>query len=253
MILKHTSAIVTGGASGLGEATARLLASLGALVAVIDKDFNNAERVSQEINGIAIACDVSSDSEVLNAFEQIKNKHGVARILVNCAGIATAGRVVGKKGPLPLADFEKTIRINLLGTFNMMRIAAAEMMTLEPLEDHERGIIISTASVAAYEGQIGQVAYAASKGGVVSMTLPAARELAAYGIRVNAIAPGLFMTPLLSSLPVDAIEQLGSSIPFPSRLGLAPEYAQLVKHIIENRYLNGETIRLDGALRMQPK
>ncbi len=253
MHLQDISAIVTGGASGLGEATARLLAAHGARVAIFDKNISAAIVIASEINGLGLEVDVTDESQVLAAFDKVKAHHGIARILVHCAGIASAGRLVGKKGPLPLYEFEKTIRINLIGTFNMMRMAAAEMMTLDISANQERGVIITTASIAAFEGQIGQVAYAAAKGGVVSMILPAARELAPFGIRVNAIAPGLFMTPLLEALPQDAIQALSAGIPFPPRLGLAQEYALLAKHIIENTYLNGETIRLDGALRMQAK
>ncbi|MEP7321465.1 MAG: SDR family NAD(P)-dependent oxidoreductase [Saprospiraceae bacterium] len=253
MEIKGISVIVTGGASGLGEATARLFAATGAQVTILDKNLEKALNIAEDIQGFALSCDVTNEAEVLDALEQIKNKFGRVRILVNCAGIASAGKVVGKKGALPLMDFEKTIRVNLIGTFNMMRLVAAEMMPLAPLSDGERGVIISTASIAAFDGQIGQTAYAASKGGIVSMTLPAARDLASYGIRVNAIAPGLFMTPLLSSLPEEAIQQLTLNIPFPARLGLAEEYASLAKHIVENKYINGETIRLDGALRMPPK
>lgn len=253
MQLLNTSVIITGGASGLGEATARLFATGGARVTILDKNIEQANALAKEINGLAIACDVTNEEEVLKALSFIKERQGIARILINCAGIATAGKIVGKKGPLALNEFDKTIRINLIGTFNMMRLVSADMMSLDPLVDGERGVIVSTASIAAYDGQIGQIAYAASKGGVVSMTLPAARDLAPYGIRVNAIAPGLFMTPLLSSLPEEAIKQLADNIPFPSRLGSSYEYAALAKHIVENRYINGETIRLDGALRMPPK
>lgn len=253
MEIKGISAIVTGGASGLGEATARLFAAAGAQVTILDKNIEKALIIAEDIQGFALSCDVINEAEVLEALEQIKNRFGRARILVNCAGIASAGKTVGKKGALPLADFEKTIQINLIGSFNMMRLVAAEMISLAPLSDGERGVIISTASIAAFDGQIGQAAYAASKGGIVSMTLPSARDLASFGIRVNAIAPGLFMTPLLNSLPEEAIQQLTLNIPFPSRLGLAEEYASLAKHIVENKYLNGETIRLDGALRMPPK
>lgn len=253
MQLLNTSVIITGGASGLGEATARLFATGGARVTILDKNIEQANALAKEINGLAIACDVTNEQEVLKALSFIKERQGIARILINCAGIATAGKIVGKKGPLALNEFDKTIRINLIGTFNMMRLVSADMMSLDPLVDGERGVIVSTASIAAYDGQIGQIAYAASKGGVVSMTLPAARDLAPYGIRVNAIAPGLFLTPLLSSLPEKAIKQLADNIPFPSRLGSSYEYAALAKHIVENRYINGETIRLDGALRMPPK
>ncbi len=179
--------------------------------------------------------------------------HGPARILVNCAGVGTAGRIVGRDGALPLAAFERVIRINLIGSFNLLRLAAAEMTTLDTMEDGERGVIVNTASIAAYEGQVGQPAYAASKAGVVGMTLPAARELSRFGIRVVTIAPGLFHTPMVEALPEETQRALGEAVPFPQRLGMATEYAALVEHIATNRFLNGETIRLDGALRMQPR
>ncbi|MEO5583591.1 MAG: SDR family NAD(P)-dependent oxidoreductase, partial [Saprospiraceae bacterium] len=225
MELNGIPVIITGGASGLGEATAKLFAASGAHVTILDKNLEKAVCVAEGIHGLALSCDVTNEFEVLKALEQIKNKFGRARILINCAGIASAGRIVGKKGALPLSDFERTIYVNLIGSFNMMRLVAAEMISLAPLSDGERGVIITTASIAAYDGQIGQTAYAASKGGIVSMTLPAARDLASYGIRVNAIAPGLFTTPLLSSLPEESIQQLTLNIPFPQRLGLAEEYA----------------------------
>ncbi|SHH48553.1 NAD(P)-dependent dehydrogenase, short-chain alcohol dehydrogenase family [Chryseolinea serpens] len=253
MDISQTSAIVTGGASGLGAATARALASAGAKVAVLDMNVPQSRQVAEEIGGLAIECDVTDEEGASKAFEIIRAKHGVARVLVNCAGIGTSGRIVGKKGPMPLADFSKVININLIGSFNMMRLAAAEMIPTEPLQDGERGVIISTVSAAAYEGQIGQAAYAASKGGIVSLTLPAAREFAQFGIRVNAIAPGLFLTPLMNELSEEAKQNLGAAIPFPKRLGGADEFAKLVLHIISNRYINGEVIRIDGALRMQAK
>ena len=253
MDLKNIPVLVTGGASGLGAATAKRLASAGAKVAVLDTNIHLAEIVATAISGIAIQCDVTDEVSAKAAIEKAKVQHGIARVLVNCAGIGGALRIVGKDGPMPLENFEKIIKVNLVGSFNMMRLAAAAMITAEPLGNGERGVIISTASVAAYEGQVGQAAYAASKGGIVSLTLPAAREFAQFGIRVNAIAPGLFETPLLLGLSDEAKASLSSSIPFPKRLGMAEEYAKLVMHIVENEYLNGETIRLDGALRMQPK
>ncbi|MDZ4707925.1 MAG: SDR family NAD(P)-dependent oxidoreductase [Saprospiraceae bacterium] len=253
MKLINISVIVTGGASGLGAATARLLAAAGAKVAICDKNIKGAKNLASEINGLAIDCDVADEDSARSAFARVNEVHGIARVLINCAGIPSSGRIVGKHGPMALADFEKTIRINLIGSFNMMRLAATEMITLNTLEEDERGVIISTASIAAYEGQIGQAAYAASKGGIVSLTLPAAREFAQFGIRVNAIAPGLFLTPLLEALPGDTIQKLSDAIPFPKRLGSPQDFALLVKHIIENPYLNGEVIRLDGALRMLPK
>jgi len=253
MNLTNISAIVTGGASGLGAATARALADAGAKVALLDMNISLTQKVAAEIKGIAIECNVADEESATNAIEVARQKHGVARILINCAGIGGSTRIVGKQGPMPLADFEKVIKVNLVGSFNMMRLAAAEMITAEPLTDGERGIIISTASVAAYEGQIGQAAYSASKGGIVSLTIPAAREFAQFGIRVNVIAPGLFETPLLEGLSDEAKQSLSAAIPFPKRLGTPTEYAKLVLHIIDNHYLNGEVIRLDGALRMQPK
>lgn len=253
MDIKQVSVIVTGGASGLGAATGRALAAAGAKVALLDMNFSLAQKVADEIGGFAIECNVTDEVSAIKAFERVKQHQGAARILVNCAGIGTSARIVGKNGPMPLADFSKVIQVNLIGSFNMMRLAAAEMITTEALTDGERGVIISTVSVAAYEGQIGQAAYAASKGGIVSLTLPAAREFAQFGIRVNAIAPGLFLTPLMNELSEEAKQNLGAAIPFPKRLGAAEEYAKLVLHLIDNRYINGEVIRLDGALRMQAK
>lgn len=258
MKIKQTAAIITGGASGLGAETARQLAAAGAKVALLDLNMELAQTVADEIGGIAIACDVADSDSAANAVAQAQEAHGIARILINCAGIGIPGRIVGREGPMPLDAFAKVININLIGSFNLMRLAAAEMMQAEALgndeqADGERGIIISTASVAAYEGQIGQAAYASSKGGIVSLTLPAAREFARFGIRVNTIAPGLFHTPLLANLPQEVQESLAASIPFPSRLGLPAEYAKLVLSIIDNPFINGETIRLDGALRMAPR
>ncbi|MEP7109759.1 MAG: SDR family NAD(P)-dependent oxidoreductase [Ferruginibacter sp.] len=253
MNLKEISAIVTGGASGLGAATALALAAAGAKVAVLDMNISLAQKVADEINGIAIECNVADEPGTISALTKVKEMHGIPRVLVNCAGIATSGRIVGRQGPLLLGDFENAIKVNLVGSFNMLRLVAAEMINAEAFQNGERGVIISTASVAAYEGQIGQAAYSASKGGIVSLTLPAARELAQFGIRVNAIAPGLFLTPLLEGLSEEAIQSLAAAIPFPKRLGAAGEYARLVLHIIDNSYINGEVIRIDGALRMQPK
>lgn len=253
MNIDGTSALVTGSGSGLGEATARRLAELGAKVAVVDIDLDRAKAVASDIGGLAIAGDVSSADGMRSVFDQVSGTHGMARIVVNCAGIGTAGRIVGRDGPLPLADFEKVMRVNLLGTFNVMRLGAAAMQALDPLTDGERGVIVNTASVAAFEGQIGQAAYSASKGGIVSMTLPAAREFAKFGIRVNVIAPGIFLTPLLYSLPDEVQTALGAGIPFPNRLGDPIEFAETVRFCVETRYLNGETIRLDGATRLAPK
>jgi NAD(P)-dependent dehydrogenase (short-subunit alcohol dehydrogenase family) len=247
------AAVVSGGASGLGAATARRLASLGAKVGIIDRDAARAEAVAAEIGGAAAACDVADSDGVATALEHVRAHHGAARIVVNCAGIGTARRMIGRDGPMPLADFERVIRVNLIGTFNVTRLAASDITTLEPLENGERGVVVMTASVAAFEGQIGQAAYAASKGGIVALTLPLARELAQFGVRVLTIAPGLFETPLLGELPPEAQASLGASIPFPKRLGSPDEYAQLVVQLCENAFLNGETIRLDGALRMAPR
>jgi len=250
---KGHAAIVTGGGSGLGAETATQLAKAGAKVALLDVNMDAMKTVASKIGALAVKCDVSDADSATKAVAEAKAKHGAARILVNCAGVGTAKRIVGRDGPMALADFERVIKINLIGSFNMMRLAAADMAALEPLEDGERGVIVSTASVAAYEGQIGQAAYAASKGGVVSLTLPAAREFAQIGVRVNAIAPGIFLTPMLKGLPDEVQQSLAASVPFPKVLGDPAQYAALVLHIVENRYLNGEVIRLDGALRMQPK
>jgi NAD(P)-dependent dehydrogenase (short-subunit alcohol dehydrogenase family) len=254
MQLKDIAAIVTGGASGLGAATARRLAAQGAKVAVCDLNAKLAESVAAEIKGTAIVCDVSDAASAEAAVVQATKAHGPARVLVNCAGIGVAKRVIGRDGPMPLADFDRVIRINLIGTFNMLRLATTEMSKLEPLAaTGERGVVINTASVAAYDGQIGQAAYSASKGGIVAMTLPIARELAQFGIRVLTIAPGLFLTPLLANLPQEAQDSLAASIPFPRRLGHADEFASLAMHMIDNPYLNGEVVRLDASLRMAPK
>lgn len=253
MKIEQYAALVTGGASGLGAETARALAGAGAKVAVLDVNLDLAQQVASEIGGIAIHCDVSDGKSAEAAVNEAREAHGPARLLVNCAGIGVAKRIVGRDGPMALEAFARVININLIGTFNLMRLAAADMIKLEPLEDGERGVIISTASVAAYEGQIGQSAYAASKGGIVSLTLPAAREFSKFGVRVNTIAPGLFLTPLLANIPEEAQEALAASIPFPKRLGHATEYAKLALHIIDNVVLNGEVIRLDGALRMAPR
>jgi NAD(P)-dependent dehydrogenase (short-subunit alcohol dehydrogenase family) len=253
MDIKGHTAIITGGASGLGAATAEVLAAAGAKVALLDVNLAAAEAIAKKVGGIAVQCDVTSDTGAQSALEKVKAAYGAGRVLVNCAGVGPPKRIVGKDGPMPLADYKRVIEINLIGTFNMMRLAAAEMMKLEPLADGERGVIVSTASVAAYDGQIGQSAYSSSKGGVVSLTLPAAREFAQFGIRVMTIAPGIFTTPMLSALPQEAQESLGASVPFPKRLGQPSEYAELVSFIVRNGYLNGEVIRLDGALRMAPR
>ena len=251
MDVRGQAALVTGGGSGLGGATASALAEAGAKVAVLDVNEAAAREVAGKIGGIAIRCDVPAGAAA--ALGQAREKHGAARVLVNCAGIGAAKRILGRDGPMPLEEFDRVIRVNLVGSFNMMRLAAAEMVSLAPLEDGERGVIVSTASVAAFEGQIGQAAYSASKGGIVALTMPAARELAQSGIRVLAIAPGIFSTPMLRALPQEVQASLGASVPFPKRLGTPEEFAALVLHIVGNAYLNGEVIRLDGALRMAPR
>jgi NAD(P)-dependent dehydrogenase (short-subunit alcohol dehydrogenase family) len=253
MQIKDLAAVVTGGGSGLGAATAIHLASLGAKVAVADINHAAAEALAAKIGGIGVACDVADPASGEAAFGAARAAHGPVRILVNCAGIGTAGRIVGRDGPLKLEAFERVIRVNLIGTFNMLRLAAAEMSAADPLEETERGVIVNTASIAAFEGQVGQPAYAASKGGVVGLTLPAARELARSGIRVVTIAPGLFQTPMVDGLPPEIQASLGAGVPFPPRLGRPAEFAELVAHIVHNRFLNGEVIRLDGALRMPPR
>ena len=246
-------AIVTGGGSGLGEAAARMLAGAGAKVAVLDLDRDGAERVAAAIDGWAFALDVADAQAAELAVGLVGQTLGRPGILVNCAGIAPAARIVGRNGPMPLEAFERVVRVNLVGTFNMLRLVAAAMAQAEPLADGERGVIVNTASVAAFEGQVGQAAYAASKGGVASLTLPAARELAGVGVRVVAIAPGLFGTPLLLTMPQGVQDSLAATVPFPQRFGKPEEYAALVRHVVENPMLNGCVLRLDGALRMAPR
>jgi NAD(P)-dependent dehydrogenase (short-subunit alcohol dehydrogenase family) len=253
MQVEGSAAIVFGGASGLGEATARRLAAGGAKVLVADLDEERGAAVAGEIGCRSVVADVTDPTSVERAVTAAAASDGGLRISVNCAGIATPGKLVGREGPSPLESFDKVIAVNLLGTINVLRLAAAAMIGNDPDGGAERGLCVNTASVAAYEGQIGQIAYAASKGGVVSVTLPAARELARSGIRVVSIAPGLFETPLLAGLPEAARESLAASVPFPSRLGRPAEYAQLVEQIVTNPMLNGETIRLDGAIRMAPR
>ncbi|MEX1179691.1 MAG: SDR family NAD(P)-dependent oxidoreductase [Cucumibacter sp.] len=253
MQIDGLAAIVTGGGSGLGAATARALASKGAHVAILDLNAETGAAVAREINGVFAQCDVADPTSAAAALATARAAHGAPAILINCAGIASPARVVGREGPMPLEAFERVIRVNLLGTFNMIRLAAAEMSVAWPMASGARGVIISTASIAAFEGQIGQAAYAASKGGIAALTLPVARELARFGIRVLTIAPGLFKTPLLAELPQKAQDALGGSIPYPARLGEPSEFAQLAIAMIENDYFNGEVVRLDGALRMQPK
>ena len=254
MKIQGQAALVTGGASGLGEATARELARLGAKVAVLDVNLKQAEQVAAEIGGVACQCDITDAQSVAAAIAKAADKHGPARILMNIAGIGTAKRVVQKDGSAaPLEDFARVVNINLVGTYNVSRLFAAECAKLAPLEDGERGVMLFTASVAAFDDQVGQQAYSASKGGLVGMTLPMARDLAQHGIRVCTIAPGLFATPLLNSLPEPVQQSLAASIPFPPRLGQPQEFAQLACHIVTNGHLNGEVIRLDGALRMAPR
>lgn len=248
------AALVTGAASGLGEATARELARLGAKVAVLDVNMALAEKVAAEINGIACQCDITNPESVSAAIEKAAAAHGPARILMNVAGIGGAKRVVQKDGSAaPLDAFAKVIAVNLIGSYNMTRLFAAACAKLDTLEDGARGVILFTASVAAFDGQVGQQAYSASKGGLVGMTLPMARDLAQYGIRVCTVAPGLFATPLMQELPEAVQASLAASIPFPSRLGKPSEFAELAAHIVTNGHLNGEVIRLDGALRMAPR
>lgn len=254
MNIQGHAALVTGGASGLGEAVARELARLGARVAVLDVSVAQADKVAADIGGIACPCDITNTDSVVAALARATAAHGPARILMNIAGIGTAKRIVGKDGSAaPLEDFAKVINVNLIGSYNISRLFAAACTRLDPLEDGERGVMMFTASVAAFDGQVGQQAYSASKGGLVGMTLPMARDLAQYGIRVCTIAPGLFSTPLMKQLPEPVQQSLAASIPFPSRLGKPEEFAQLAAHIVTNSHLNGEVIRLDGALRMAPR
>jgi NAD(P)-dependent dehydrogenase (short-subunit alcohol dehydrogenase family) len=253
MKIDGSSAIVVGGASGLGEATVRALHSQGAIVTVADVNGDKGAALAQELGLDFVACDVRVEDQVEAAVQKAADAGGGLRIAVCCAGTGWAQKVAGSKGPHALLPFETIISINLIGTFNVLRFAASAMIANEPLLDGERGVSVNTASIAAYDGQVGQIAYSASKGGVVAMTLPAARDLAQYGIRVNTIAPGLFDTPLLAALPEEARQKLGAGVPYPQRLGEPAEYAQLACHLVENRMLNGETIRLDGALRMPPR
>ena len=254
MNIQGQAALVTGGGSGLGEAVARQLSALGAKVAVLDVNAANAQRVATEIGGLACACDITDSVSVTSALDAAEAAHGPARIVMNIAGIGTAKRVVQRDGsPAPLEDFERVVRINLIGTYNVIRLAAARIAKLDPLTDGERGVIVNTASVAAFDGQVGQEAYSASKAGVAGMTLPLARDLAQWGVRVCTIAPGLFATPLMQQLPEEVQQSLAASIPFPKRLGQPEEFAALALHIVSNGHLNGEVIRLDGALRMAPR
>ena len=246
-------AIVTGAGSGLGEATARALAAKGARVAILDVGMERAQAVAADIGGVAVKCDVSSADGATIAMAEVEKALGTARILVNCAGIAIGVKTIGKDGPHPLDQYRRVIEINLIGTFNMIRLFADAAAKLDPLAGGERGVIVNTASVAAYDGQVGQAAYSASKGGVVGMTLPVARDLARSGIRVCTIAPGIFKTPMMAAMPQEVQDSLGAAVPFPPRLGEPCEYAALALHIVENQMLNGETIRLDGAIRMAPR
>jgi 3-hydroxyacyl-CoA dehydrogenase/3-hydroxy-2-methylbutyryl-CoA dehydrogenase len=256
MKLDGAVALVTGGASGLGEATVRAFVAKGARVAICDRPNSNGEKVAGELGNnqvIFTPADVTSADQVTQAVQQTVNKFGGIHIAVNCAGVGAAMKTTGKQGPMPLEVFEMVIKVNLIGTFNVIRLAATEMLKNTPNDDGERGVVINTASIAAFDGQIGQAAYSASKGGVVGMTLPIARDLARDGIRCLTIAPGTFDTPMLAMLPEPQRQALGAQIPFPSRLGRPSEFAALAVHIVENVVLNGETIRLDGALRMPPR
>lgn len=254
MNIQGQAALVTGGASGLGEAVARALAAAGARVAVLDVNAERARLVAAEIGGIACHCDITQTESVSAALAQATAAHGPARILMNIAGVGTAKRIVGRDGqPAPLEDFTRVIQVNLIGTYNISRLFAAACVPLPALEDGERGVMMFTASVAAFDGQVGQQAYSASKGGLVGMTLPMARDLAQHGIRVCTVAPGLFATPLIKELPEAVQQSLAASIPFPQRLGKPEEFAQLALQIVTNGHLNGEVIRLDGALRMPPR
>ncbi|KAA3623123.1 MAG: SDR family NAD(P)-dependent oxidoreductase [Proteobacteria bacterium] len=253
MQLDGQIAIITGASSGMGACTADYLAARGVRVGLLDINEEALVDVAERTGGIAVRCDVADAASMETAVARVNDELGVARILVNCAGVAPAKRIVGRGGPMALEAFSKVIEVNLIGSFNAMRCAAASMMALEPVNDGgERGVIVSTASVAAFEGQIGQAAYAASKGGIVSLTLPAAREFARFGIRVMAIAPGLIGTPMLLGMPQEVQDSLAGSVPFPQRFGRPDEFAALVEHIVTNEMLNGEVIRLDGAIRMQP-
>jgi NAD(P)-dependent dehydrogenase (short-subunit alcohol dehydrogenase family) len=255
MRVAESTAVVTGGASGLGRATAERLVAGGGRVALVDRRASAGAEVARQLgpNALFAAADVTSADEVAAALDQTRERFGGVHVLVNCAGIGLAQRTVGKQGPARLDDFVRVVQVNLIGTFNCIRLAATAMAANAPTADGERGVIINTASVAAFDGQIGQAAYSASKGGVVGMTLPIARDLADKGIRVVTIAPGLFDTPLLAGLPEQARESLGKQVPHPSRLGKPDEYGALAVHIVENPMLNGEVIRLDGAIRMAPR
>lgn len=251
MQIKDKVILVTGGGSGMGEACAHHLANLGAHVAILDFNLENAEKVAKAVDGYAVCCDVADDKAVTTAIVDVVNHYGAIHVNINCAGIATAGRVVGKEGPMALSKFQRTIEVNLVGTFNVLRCCTAQMIQQESLnEDGERGVVINTASVAAFDGQLGQAAYSASKGGIVSMALPIAREMSKFGVRVMTIAPGVIETPMMASMPDTVRQSLEATVPFPKRLGAPQEFAAVSQHIIENAYLNASVIRLDAALRM---
>lgn len=253
MEINGMPALVTGGGSGLGGAAARALGAAGASVAVLDRDIAAAETVAKEIGGRAIECDVADAASGEHAVAAARQAHGPAALCINCAGVGPAARIVGRDGPMPLADFSRVIAINLIGTFNILRLAAADMAERTPDAEGERGVIINTASIAAFEGQVGQAAYASSKGGVAALTLPAAREFARIGVRVLCIAPGLFATPMLMDLPEKARDSLEATLPFPSRFGRPEEFADLALHMIGNSVMNGTVVRLDSAIRLQPR
>ncbi len=254
MDVKGVAALVTGGASGLGRATAEKLVEAGAKVTLLDRNGDLAEQTASEIGALAAECDVTSPDSVTAAIAKGREAHGVARVCINCAGIGGSVRIIDRKGnPMDLDHFRKIIEVNLVGTFNTLRLAAADMSTLEGGEDGIKGVIVNTASVAGYEGQIGQAAYTASKGGIIGLTIQSARDLSSHGIRVCTIAPGIMMTPLLMGLPEDTLNKLGDQVPFPKRTGHPSEYGSLAMEIVRNDYLNGEVIRLDGAIRMGPR
>jgi len=253
MDFNNRAVVVTGGGSGLGEATARVIAEQGGFPVILDLNEEKGHAIAMALNGLFVKTNVTKEEEVQQAINMALEKYGAIHGVVNCAGLGTSTRVVGKKGIFPLEEFNFVVQVNLVGTFNVIRLAAAAMANNDANEFGEKGVIVNTASVAAFEGQIGQAAYAASKAGIVGMTLPIARDLASYGIRVMTIAPGIFNTPLMAMAPQEVKDALGKQIPFPPRLGEAPEFAHLVRSIFENPMLNGETIRLDGAVRMGPR
>ena len=254
MNLENVAVVVTGGASGMGAATASTLSNRGARLALFDLNGEAVKEVAAKIGGLGLEVDVSDETSVQQALDTVERDLGIPRVVVSCAGVAPASRIVGREAPHALELFQRVINVNLVGTFNVLRLAAAKMTALEPTsKSGQRGVIINTASVAAFEGQIGQAAYASSKGGVVALTLPAARELARFGIRVMTIAPGLIGTPMLLSMPDDVQASLATQVPFPQRFGEPDEFAELVSHIIDNEMLNGDVIRLDGAIRLAPK